>query len=66
MIVMTIAVTPSLKATIRATVPDLEPLSAVLRDAIVANPLVSEAFFYHRKSAQSVQRGGDSFYLSGL
>jgi len=66
MIVMMIAQTPSLKASIRATVRDLEPLSAILRDAIVANPLVSEALFYHRKSAQLVQRGGRSVYLSGL
>src|SRR5262245_45184389 len=54
MIVMMIAVTPSLKATIRATVPDLvEPLSAVLRDAIVANPFVSGALFYQTEYPMS-------------
>jgi hypothetical protein len=38
LIVMMIAITPSLKATIRATVPDLERLSAILGDFILADP----------------------------
>jgi hypothetical protein len=41
-----IAVTPSLKANIRATVPDFERLSAILGDFILADPLCQKRLLF--------------------
>src|SRR5262245_17017572 len=60
MIVMTIAVTPSLKAAIRATVSDLEPLSVILGDFILADPL---RFLFSTTILHGSAYGRDDFEL---